>query len=148
MKFLQFAYADFGWPPRVFAAEVGFLATWWVGLIGGWLVARAGIIELPRPMQWPCFGKAFLIVLTVVPLTGLIGALVGTAVAHGDLSGWVDFKRVLDLQDLPGFVIVAYLHWASYLGGVFGLVLAIVYVRMQLRRAKKSSDCVTEACGS
>ncbi len=30
MKFIQFAWADFGWPERLFAAEVGFLATWWM----------------------------------------------------------------------------------------------------------------------
>ena len=28
MKFDQFRYADFGWPARVFASEVGFLASW------------------------------------------------------------------------------------------------------------------------
>ncbi len=27
LKFLQFHYADFGFPPRVFVAEIGFLAT-------------------------------------------------------------------------------------------------------------------------
>ena len=27
LKFSQFHYADFGFPPRVFVAEIGFLAT-------------------------------------------------------------------------------------------------------------------------
>jgi len=36
LKFLQFHYADFRFPARVFVAEIGFLATWWVGLIAGW----------------------------------------------------------------------------------------------------------------
>jgi hypothetical protein len=38
LKFKQFSWADFGWPPRLFAGEVGFLATWWVGCspAGSW----------------------------------------------------------------------------------------------------------------
>ena len=40
LKFAQFSYADFGLPNRVFVAEIGFLATWWVGLIAGWFIAR------------------------------------------------------------------------------------------------------------
>jgi hypothetical protein len=31
LKFQQFEYANFGFPPRFFVAEIGFLATWWVG---------------------------------------------------------------------------------------------------------------------
>jgi hypothetical protein len=136
-KFRQFAYADFGWPPRVFAAEVGFLATWWVGLIAGWLVARAGLVELPTSMRRPCTFKAFLIVLTVAPLTGLMAALTGIAVARwSDLSGWSEFQHALDLEDLGAFVIVAYLHVGSYLGGVIGLVLAVVYVRKKVAQAR------------
>jgi hypothetical protein len=47
MKFEQFHYANFGWPQRVFASEVGFLASWWVGLFGGWALARVGLDQLP-----------------------------------------------------------------------------------------------------
>lgn len=39
-KFHQFAYADFGFGDRVFATTIGFLATWWVGLFVGWILAR------------------------------------------------------------------------------------------------------------
>jgi hypothetical protein len=40
LKFAQFHYADFGLPPRIFVAEIGFLAAWWVGFLAGWFVAR------------------------------------------------------------------------------------------------------------
>ena len=30
LKFHQFGYANFGLHPRIFAAEVGFLAIWWL----------------------------------------------------------------------------------------------------------------------
>src|SRR5438046_38428 len=88
MKFLQFSWADFGWPPRVFASEVGFLATWWVGLFGGWFVARAGLDEMPQPPRRRTLLRAFAIVFTVAPLSGLTGALIGVVkTQYGDLSG-------------------------------------------------------------
>jgi hypothetical protein len=40
LKFHQFHYADFGLGNRIFAATIGFLATWWVGAIAAWLLAR------------------------------------------------------------------------------------------------------------
>src|SRR5438309_3164333 len=46
IKFAQFAAVNFGWPDRVFVAEIGFLASWWVGLVAGWLLARLGLAEL------------------------------------------------------------------------------------------------------
>ena len=39
-KFYQFSYADLGLGDRVFVGCVGFLATWWVGLIVGWILSR------------------------------------------------------------------------------------------------------------
>jgi hypothetical protein len=60
MKFEQFSYADFGFPPRVCASEVGFLATWWVGLFAGWYVDeekmhRSVVCDSPDcdPRSWP-----------------------------------------------------------------------------------------------
>jgi hypothetical protein len=137
LKFHQFSYADFGWPPRVFATEIGFLATWWVGLLAGWFLARAGLAEVSIPAQRTCVVKAFAIVLTVTPLFGLIGVLLGVVVTQSsDLSGWSDVQQALDIRDLRAFVIVAYLHDAGYLGALVGLVLAIVYVRRCLARSR------------
>jgi hypothetical protein len=134
VKFKQFSYADFGWPPRLFAAEVGFLATWWVGLFAGWIVARAGLAELPAPARPKLVFKAFAIVLITTMLAGVVGALLGVeATRRSDLSSWSDLQRALEIKDLRAFVIVAYLHAAGYLGALFGLVLAVVYVRRCLR---------------
>jgi hypothetical protein len=36
-------------------------------------------------------------------------------------------------RDLRSFVRVAYIHNASYLGGLIGLILAIIYIRKQER---------------
>ena len=134
LKFRQFAYADFGWPQRLFASEVGFLGTWWFGLILGWILARAGLAELTETAPRTPIAVTFAIVAAVGAITGLIGTFIGVLVSRGDLSSWNEWQRVSGVVDLPSFVIVAYLHGASYLGGVLGLICAIVYVRRQLAR--------------
>src|SRR6185503_8995132 len=39
-KFKQFEYANFGLGDRIFVSTIGFLATWWVGFIAAWFLAR------------------------------------------------------------------------------------------------------------
>ena len=50
-----------------------------------------------------------------------------------DLSSWRGWQNHLGLDDLRGFIIVAYLHWASYLGGLLGVIGAVVYVKRARR---------------
>lgn len=141
LKFRQFAYADFGAPPRLFAAEVGFLGTWWVGLLAGWFVARAGLAEIPAPARWPCTVRAFAIIMAVAALAGLIGAVLGVVkTVDGDLGGWHYWQQKLSIDDMRGFVIVAYLHAAGYLGALLGLILAVAYVRTSLARQAATDD--------
>jgi hypothetical protein len=139
-KFHQFAWADMGWPPRQFASVVGVLATWWVGLVAGWLLARAGLAELPVRERWAKTFAAFAIVAVVALIGGLIGWVLGVA-AGGDLTGWSEWKQSLGITNLPAFVVVAYLHAGGYLGALAGLVLAIVYVRCVLARSRREGCC-------
>jgi len=144
MKFQQFWYANFGWPQRVYASEVGFLASWWVGAIGAWLLARLGLDGFPPAMRRRYVAKAFAIVFGSAAIIGGAGLLLGTIVAHqGDLRDWKEFKDAFDLQDLPGFVIVAYLHAASYLGALVGVVAACAYVWFAERRMRMAIQATT-----
>jgi hypothetical protein len=136
LKFDQFASADFGWPRRVFAAEVGFLATWWVGLIGGWVLARVGLAELAEVTGPSSVIRAFALLAGVAALVGCAGALLGMVATLDDLSAWAEWREELGLRDLRAFVIVAYLHTASYLGAVLGLACAVTFVRRRLARAR------------
>jgi hypothetical protein len=138
-KFHQFAYADLGWPPRAFVAEIGFLATWWVGLIAGWILGRAGLAELTESAARSHVLRAFAMMLGVAAIAGTAGALLGAAVAYSsDLKTWKEWEQKLALQDLRTFVIVAYLHAGSYVGGLLGLVGALVYVRRKLAQARRA----------
>ena len=73
LKFTQFRWANIGLPTRIFVAEIGFLATWWVGLIAGWVLARtsAEAVE-PRVM----------LRLSVRGFALVIGCALAAAVIH------------------------------------------------------------------
>jgi hypothetical protein len=136
MKFRQFSYLNFGWPERAFVAEVGFMGSWWVGLLAGYVVARSGLAGLPAPEQQKHVLRTFAIAIGIAGVCGLVGALLGTALTrNSNLEEWKEYQRGLDLQDLRSFVIVAYLHLASYVGAIIGLVVAVLYVRRVRHRA-------------
>lgn len=135
VKFHQFSYADFGLHPRIFAAEVGFLASAGTGMIVAWFLARLGLTEIPEPPRRACTIAAFSIVFLTAIIVGTGGLLVGILrTSGGDLQAWEVWQRALELTNLRGFVIVAHLHDASYLGGVLGLMAAGFYVRKKVKR--------------
>jgi hypothetical protein len=139
-KFQQFAWADLGWPPRSFAALIGFLATWWAGLIGGWVLARLGLAKLWEVVGWRPVARAFGWMAGVAVVGGVVGALAGFVFTlSGDFGRWNDWRLARDLHDVRAFVIVADLHAGSYLGGLLGLVWAGVCVRRTLRGIRRGS---------
>jgi hypothetical protein len=74
-------------------------------------------------------------------VSGCVGTLLGfIASRSSDLSGWKQWRDLLELTDLRSFIIVAYLHWASYLGALLGVIGAAVYVRRRLRQSKRSES--------
>ena len=135
LKFTQFHYADFGLPPRAFVAEIGFLATWWVGFLAGWFIARITVPGLPRAAAFRFSLHGFLIIFAFALAAAFVGY--GLSRLRGpDYSSWQDRASTLGILDLSSFVRVAYIHNASYLGGLVGLVVAIIYLR-RLRNSEQ-----------
>ena len=136
LKFSQFHYADFGFPPRVFVGEIGFLATWWVGLVAGWFVARMAVPAFPPRTAIRHASRAFLTILAFTLTATVVGyVLGGLRLSNTDFSGWQGYADDLGILDLTSFVRVAYIHNASYLGGLVGLVSALVHLRRLKRCA-------------
>jgi hypothetical protein len=128
LKFSQFHYANLSFPPRVFVAEIGFLATWWVGFIAAWFIARVTLPAFSRPTAFRYILRGFFIVFAVAFMACIAAYILG--LLHGpDYSSWQPLASALQVSDLPGFVRVAYIHNGSYLGGLIGLIAAIIYIR-------------------
>ena len=140
LKFLQFHYADFGFPARVCVAEIGFLATWWVGLIAGWFLARVAVPALPAEKARSGVFRGFGIIFVGAIIAALVGFLLGLRLGpDSDLSNWQGFATSRGVVDLPNFVRVAYIHNASYLGGLIGLIVALLHLRRQKNKVVPSS---------
>jgi hypothetical protein len=74
----QFPWADFGLPRSLFAMEIGFLASWWVGAVGGYLLSR----KLQHTKQirqfWPQLRRILAIAAFTAITVGICGACFAT----------------------------------------------------------------------
>jgi hypothetical protein len=139
LKFHQFAWANIGLPLRWHVAEIGFLATWWVGAIAGWFFARAAIPAADYTTGIRRVIAAYSILLACAVAGGCLGFLLGRARASDDdFSNWDAYLVPLQIAQPARFVWVAYVHNGSYLGGLVGLVAGLVWLAWIKRRKSKN----------
>jgi len=128
LKFNQFHWADLGLAPRFFVAEIGFLATWWVGFVGGWFICRVTLPACPPRTAFRLALRGFLIMISCAFAATCVGYLYGiTQDPQPDNSGLAALAASLGISQVRDFVRVAYIHNASYLGGLIGLIFALIY---------------------
>ncbi|QKG69897.1 hypothetical protein [Erythrobacter mangrovi] len=112
--------------PFLLAIGWGFIATWWVGLPLGILLAatarigrngKLGLIQLRRPITllMAVSGCAAL-------LSGFLGASL-VAMQLIDLPG--DWGTVIPISQWPAFAFAVWAHSASYLVGTLGGLVVI-----------------------
>lgn len=134
LKFEQFRI-NTGLHPRVGAAQVGWAATWWMGLLVGPLLVLLSLLS-------PGFGhyvgtavRGFCVAIGVAAICGLLGLIIALVLPmEGILAGYTPPEGV---QDREAFMEIGTMHNASYLGGLIGLVIAGVYVVMRSVRLRK-----------
>ena len=127
VKYLQFDYLNPDLPDRVRVAQIGFLATWGMGFIGAWFMARLSVPRHPfrQALRLCLFGFAIMFAATLA--AGMIGWTLGEW--HGpDYGRWEPFIHQFGVEDLPAFVQVAYIHNAGYMGAFTGLLAALVLI--------------------
>jgi hypothetical protein len=127
MKFSQFRSVDFGFPQRIFVAEIGFLATWWVGLIAAWFLARIGLPKFQSPGKKVM--KAMAIIVGITVLSGTAGYFIGPGLL-GNRPGWRDALDSFGVTDTTAFNRVAGIHLGSYAGAFFGWIAMMVRLKL------------------
>jgi hypothetical protein len=139
-KFHQFHFADLGWGECVFVSLIGFLATWWVGAIGGWILARRILSTCPRRTAYRRICAGFLILFAAAASAGLLGYLYGLVRGpNGDYSAWQLTLERYQVTDAWPFMRVAYIHNAGYIGALVGLLLTYVAIRPGPGRSQHST---------
>lgn len=116
--------------PRFGASIVGALATWWVGMIIGIILGLVGLIHENGKKMFKTTMKAFLLTIGIALLTGIIGLGYGKIFLTGNPPNWYLPKN---LTNIDSFIMVGSMHNFSYLGGLIGLVIGIIYSIRQRR---------------
>ena len=124
----QFENFDFGWHPRLFASTVGFLSTWWIGLIVGWVLGRISIKKFgtnSSKLALKALCGMILVTISLGVAAYVIAPLTETADA---LRFWRQMIPALTEDEAKQFRVVGYIHNAGYLGAALGSCLAIAYL--------------------
>lgn len=135
-KFYQFGLISDGDTPvfsdiRLAVAMVGFLATWWMGIPIGLVI---GILSFSAGKKK--FGLSFKAILIIISVT-VFFSLLGLVTGKLWVSKWdVNWHYPEDLIDKSAFIAVGTMHNFSYIGGVAGLLVAVVWI-LKLRKRQK-----------
>lgn len=137
--FTHFKFIQFGIPwahgaPRLGAAYVGVLATWWMGVLVFIILGLFGFV-FPTPRQMAkSLAQSFLVVMIVALASGFVGLAYGYfQVNEGSISDYMQWVRP-GVTDPIQFVRVGFMHNASYIGGLTGLLSGIAYLILLKRR--------------
>ena len=135
-KFQQFGIAEEGakcyFPDRVGAAYVGFMATWWTGIPIGLILGLVGLIHKDWRNMFRITIRSLLLTLIISLATGLIGLFYGRLfLIHSDLNWYFPDHLIYRTR----FIMVGSMHNFSYLGGLIGLIIGIIY---QIRQKRKT----------
>lgn len=132
MKFGQFAAWDFGWPRRAFVSVIGFLASWWVGLIAAWFLARLAMPRFREPGMKVMRAMACIVGCAVA--LGILGGFAGEAI-YARRDGWKDALDAMGVTDHRSFQRVAGNHLGTYAGAFIGWVAMMVRFACSKRRS-------------
>jgi hypothetical protein len=137
-KFYQFGLAEdvkggeaIFQSPRLAVAAVGFMATWWTGILIGLGIGTTGLFQADAKTMFKSSIKAVVIAMALAAITGLIGlAYGGFYLANTKVDWWLPDNLI----DKKSFIMVGSMHNFSYIGAVIGLLGGIVYQIITARR--------------
>jgi len=141
-KFIQFGFLDGDRNPiheipntRLLVALVGFMATWWVGTIIGFILGLMGLIHRDHKQMLRVTLQAFVLAMCITLVSGLIGLAYGKFyLAETGVNWWLPEN----LMDKENFIAVGSMHNCSYLGGFLGL-MAGAFFTIKKRKNKGNS---------
>lgn len=125
-KFNQF---DIGQavPYRLGVTYIGFLATWWTGLLIGIIFGITAFLLYNMHSMKIVIKKALSLTFLISFFFACIGYIWGIIIAKNPttINGLFISK---DLTDIHGFIIVGTIHNFSYLGGLVGLITSEIWL--------------------
>lgn len=134
-KFLQFRVQCGALPYRFCVAQVGWVATWWMGLLLGLLTGLPALFyRTARSMLRHLWFSLFL-AMAVALLCALAGLAYGWWQTRNgvDMSQYAGWFVPQGLRDLRRFICVGYMHNAAYWGGALAVPLLWIWHGRHIR---------------
>lgn len=119
--------------PRLAVALVGFLATWWVGLLIGLVMGIMGLAQQNGSTMFRTGIKGLLLCLCITLVLGLTGLAYGQLFLVKNPPSWWMPEHLIERDR---FIMVGSMHNFSYLGALIGLVAGMLF---SVRQKRKSS---------
>ncbi|GAA4301739.1 hypothetical protein [Nibribacter koreensis] len=143
LKFYQFGLEHFiANSPRVGVALVGFLATWYLGLLAGIIFGLVSFLFPTPKLMLSVALKALGIALVIAFITPIIGVPAYFLGDYLDSSTYEQYSFEptdyvpADVKITEGFsyILVGFVHGFSYLGGLLGLAAGVIFQVWKYRK--------------
>ena len=142
-KFYQFGLMDQGneaifTNPRYQVSIIGFMATWWLGIPIGILLGIEGLRYKKAKDMFSATFKAILITILVAVLGGIIGFAYGHFyLINRPIEEFSTWYIPNNITDLNSFIEVGTIHNFSYVSGIIGLLVALIYSSIKRKRTNR-----------
>jgi hypothetical protein len=134
LKFSQFNIPD-NLHNRIGAGIVGILATWWMGLVIGVIIIPVGLVIPNWKNYFKVMLKTFIYVSLTALLIGIIALIYG--LINYDIVNIPQFSFPDGVVDKVNFAVVGNMHNFSYIGGIIGIIIGIIYIIINNFRIRK-----------
>jgi len=146
-KFPQFGLLESPLPERLRAAQVGFLASWWMGIPIGLFVAPVALIHRSASATLRLGLISYLLLVGFTGLFAIAGLLYGvfqtSTIDLREYRGWFIPPGVTELRR---FLCAGYMHNSAYLGGGAGVLLAwSFHIFARMKKEPNPESCVTRS---
>jgi hypothetical protein len=138
-KFIQFRLLDTNLSDRFRAGQVGFLASWWMGIPLGIVCGLAGFIQRSPSLMRHALICSLPVTTTLTFAIALVGLVYGWRRTETiDLATYRGWFIPTDVNELRRFLCAGYMHNAAYLGG--GLSVPVAWLFHLIFRARNSKQ--------
>jgi len=121
--------------PRQLAIVAGIIATWWMGLLIGVILALVALSFKEWNTMFTVVLKAMMLTMVIAFLTGLSGLAYGYLFLAGQPKENFHHWFIPDnITNLKSFIMVGSMHNFSYAGGLIGLLAGMAYIIRQKRK--------------
>ena len=136
LKFKQFGISE-SLHNRIGAGIVGIMATWWMGLIIGVIIIPIGLIIPNWKNYLYTMLRSFIFISSTALLIGIFALLYGLINYRIDnLPYWSSYIPH-DVENKIKFCIIGNMHNFSYIGGIVGMVVGLIYIIIKKRKMNK-----------